>query len=68
MAIEKPRIGVHAIKQIERYNLKNSDTVLFFKSNSKLTFLHTKYLFDMLEAVKNCDIVITVITKILSRR
>lgn len=57
-----------AIKQVERYNLKKGYTVLFFKSNPRLTLLHKKYLFDMLDVIKNYDIMITVITKILSRR
>ena len=61
-------VGVPAIKQIERYNLKMVIPFFSLKSNSKLIFLHTKYPFDMLEAVKNCDIIITVITKTLSRR
>ena len=54
-----------AIKQIERYNLKMVIPFFFLKSNPELTFLRQKYLFNMLEAEKNCDIIITVITKIL---
>ena len=49
---KKRPLGAPAIKQIGRYNLNNGYTVHFLKSNSRLTFLHTKYLFDMLEAVK----------------
>ena len=61
-------VSVPVIKQVERYNRKMVIPFFSLKSNFKLTFLHTKYLFDLLETVKNCDIIITVITKILSRR